>query len=61
MINLIFYNNEINFSFHTKFCDEENLEAVSNAFAYVDILHGSFEICLKYAEKGEIKEVLVLN
>jgi len=36
-----------------KFCDEENLEAVSNALEYVDILHGSFEICLKYAEKSD--------
>lgn len=36
-----------------KFCDEENLEAVSNSLENIKILHGSFEICLNYAEAGD--------
>ena len=35
------------------FCDEENLLAVSKALENVSIIHGSFEICLDYAEKGD--------
>jgi DNA adenine methylase len=35
------------------FCDEENLLAVSIALENVKIIHGSFEICLDYAEKED--------
>ena len=35
------------------FCDEENLSAVSKALEKVKIIHGSFELCLDYAEKGD--------
>jgi len=35
------------------FCDEENLLAVSNLLKNVEIFHGSFEICLNYAVKGD--------
>ena len=36
-----------------KFCDEENLLEVSNALENVTIIHGSFEVCIDYAEKGD--------
>jgi len=35
------------------FCDEENLLAVSNALQNVKIIHGSFELCLDYADKDD--------
>ncbi len=35
------------------FCDEENLLAVSKALKNVNILHGSFELCLNYADKDD--------
>lgn len=35
------------------FCDKENLLAVSNILVNVEIIQGSFEICLSYAEKGD--------
>jgi len=35
------------------FCDEENLYSVSKTLKNVKIIHGSFEICLEYAEKGD--------
>ena len=35
------------------FCDEENLVAVSNALMNVNIIHGSFELCLNFAEKDD--------
>jgi len=35
------------------FCDEENLEAVNNVLKNVDILLGSFELCLNFAEEGD--------
>jgi DNA adenine methylase len=35
------------------FCDEENLLSVSEALKNVKIIHGSFEICLDYAENGD--------
>ncbi len=35
------------------FCDEKNLEAVSSALKNVNVLRGSFEVCLDYAEKDD--------
>ncbi len=35
------------------FCDEENLFAVSKVLKNVNIIHGSFEICLEHAQKGD--------
>ncbi|MFW9895267.1 MAG: DNA adenine methylase [Candidatus Thorarchaeota archaeon] len=35
------------------FCDEENLFAASKVLKNVKIIHGSFEICLDYARKGD--------
>jgi DNA adenine methylase len=35
------------------FCDEENLLAVNKVLENVKIIHGSFEISLDYAEKGD--------
>lgn len=35
------------------FCDEENLLAVSRVLKDVKIIHGSFEICLEHAQKGD--------
>lgn len=36
-----------------KFCDAENLQAVHSALQNAEIVLGSFEICLKYAQKGD--------
>lgn len=36
-----------------KFCDEENLNAVSSALKNVDIIHGSFETCLDHSKVGD--------
>ncbi|MFX1499786.1 MAG: DNA adenine methylase [Promethearchaeota archaeon] len=35
------------------FCDEENLLSVSMILKNVKIVHGSFEFCLEYAQKGD--------
>lgn len=35
------------------FCDKENLLAVNKALQNVKIIHGSFELCLDYAEKDD--------
>jgi len=35
------------------FCDEENLLAVNKALQNVKTIHGSFELCLDYAEKDD--------
>ncbi len=35
------------------FCDEENLFAVSRALKDVEIIHGSFEICLEHAQEDD--------
>ncbi|MFW9772046.1 MAG: DNA adenine methylase [Promethearchaeota archaeon] len=34
-------------------CDEDNLRAVHRVLKNVKIVHGSFEICLEYAEKND--------
>jgi DNA adenine methylase len=36
-----------------KICDKDNLKAVHKAIQKVEILHGSFEICLNYAKGGD--------
>ena len=35
------------------FCDEENLLAVNKILQNIKIIHGSFELCLDYAEKDD--------
>ncbi|MFX1276675.1 MAG: DNA adenine methylase [Promethearchaeota archaeon] len=35
------------------FCDKDNLKAVNIALKDVDILHGSFKLCLNYANEGD--------
>ncbi|MFW9973552.1 MAG: DNA adenine methylase, partial [Candidatus Odinarchaeota archaeon] len=35
------------------FCDERNLLSISKALQDVDIIHSSFEKCLKYAKEGD--------
>ncbi|MFX0071778.1 MAG: DNA adenine methylase [Candidatus Hermodarchaeota archaeon] len=35
------------------FCDKENLLAVSKSLRNIEIIHGSFELCLKFANKGD--------
>lgn len=36
-----------------KICDEENLIAVHKAIQNIEIIHGSFELCLEYANEGD--------
>lgn len=36
-----------------KFCDAENLEAAHQAFQNIEIVLGSFELCVKYAKAGD--------
>ncbi|MFX1340310.1 MAG: DNA adenine methylase [Promethearchaeota archaeon] len=36
-----------------RFCDEENLEAISSVLKNVNILEGTFELCLNFAEKDD--------
>lgn len=36
-----------------KICDKKNLKAVQKAIQNVEILHGSFEICLNYAKEDD--------
>lgn len=48
------FNTPFGFYKNPNYCNKENLRAVNKILQNVKILHGSFEICLDYAEKDDL-------
>ena len=48
------FNTPFGFYKNPNYCNKENLRAVNKFLQNIKILHGSFEICLDYAEKDDL-------